>query len=114
MADGHVQVIREAILHKTATFSLKQQEVHFVEQEQIVHFVGEPDAFPRKGITINHSLESIAPTPIDIGELESELDSYDSPDTAIILDSFKNGFNIYYEGPHEPTESKHYVSLSAS
>ena len=102
MADGHVQVIRVAILHKTATFSLKQQEVHFVEQETIVHFVGEPDAFLREGITINHSLESIAPTPIDIGALESELDSYDSLDAAIILDGFKNWFKIYYEGPHEP------------
>ena len=106
MADGHVQVIRVAILHKTAMFSLKQQEVHFVEQETIVYFVGEPDAFRKEGITINHSLESIAPTPIDIGALESELDSYDSPDAAIILVGFKNAFKIYYEGPHEPAESK--------
>ena len=35
---GHVQVIRVAILQKTATSSLRQQEVHFVEQETIVHF----------------------------------------------------------------------------
>ena len=97
MADGNVQVIRVAILHKTATSCLRQQDVHFVEQETIVHFVGLSDAFPREGITINHSLESIAPMPIDNGALESELDSYDSPDAAIILEWVK----IYYEGLHE-------------
>ena len=71
MADGHVQVIRVAILHKTATSSLRQQEVqYFVEEETIVHFVGKPDAFPGEGITINHLLKSIVPTPIDIVAIE--------------------------------------------
>ena len=68
--------------------------------------------FPQRGYTINQSLESIAPTPIDIGALESELDSYDSPDAAIILDGFKNWFKIYYEGPHEPTVSKNVRSAN--
>ena len=101
-------------LHKPATFSLSHNRrgVPFAEQEAFAHTGGEPDASLKEDITINLSLDSIAPSPINIAALECELASYNSLDAAIILDGFRNGFKINYEGPHEPTESKNIKSAN--
>ena len=113
MANGHVQVMfRGVSFHKTAPFSLRHYRcgMPFVEQEAFAHTGGGPDTHLKEDITINLSLDSIAPSPINVDALESELSSYNSPDAAIILDGLRNCFKINYEGPHEPTESKNIKS----
>lgn len=61
--------------------------------------------------TISSMVCSIAPSPINVKELERELAIY--PDTAaasFLLDGFKTGFSLNYEGPRVSSESKNIKS----
>lgn len=62
----------------------------------------------------NFSTFAIAPSPINVLELEKELDSYtDACAAACLRNGFRHGFPLNYEGPHTPTESRNIKSVAS-
>ena len=60
--------------------------------------------------TNNIPLISLAPTPINIYELEKELVYYDPEEADFLKTGFRQGFSLHYEGPRQATESKNLKS----
>ena len=52
----------------------------------------------------------LAPSPIKFKNLEKALKGYDILKAQFLLNGFKNGFSLMYEGPHEPSNSKNLKS----
>lgn len=53
---------------------------------------------------------SLAPSPINILQLERELAFYNHPDNIFLMQGFKRGFSLQYEGPRVASESKNLKS----
>ena len=54
----------------------------------------------------NQDISSLAKSPIDLGMLELELGFYNSEDREYLLDGFRHGFTLHYEGPHIAYEAR--------
>ena len=57
-----------------------------------------------------NALYSLAPSPVNIVQLQKDLAHYDTAEAKSLLDGFKNGLSLQYDGPRKPTDSKHLKS----
>lgn len=59
----------------------------------------------------NFILTELAPSPVNLTNLQTALSSYNSPDASALLEGFTNGFSINYSGPRQPRECKNSASI---
>ena len=62
----------------------------------------------------NQYISSLAKSPVDLGTLELELGFYNSKDREYLLDGFRNGFTLHYEGPRIAYEARNLRSALES
>lgn len=56
-------------------------------------------------------MHSLAPSPVNVNKLEKELMNYTDPvAAAFLLNGFRTGFSLNYDGPHVLSESKNIKS----
>ena len=112
MVNGNAPVIlalvslgRE-VKHRFSYFVSSHFMALSVEQEALVPSGVGQGVVHREVMPINRRLDTMAPLPVNIAELERELVGYNPAAAVELLDGFINGFKINYSGPCRPTDSR--------